>query len=180
MTLWLTLRDALTGWLKLLRDEPGWEAHFRLSRAGLVTALALFYLFAFLAVMLASLQVGVPTLPGFINIMLVQSLWLVALLIGIFVTRNFLRARMTVLPLLIPAIFALIAYLVLGTLVSLILGALLPLLWLGLAVLLFRLGRAAGQWTRGVSVAFAVLTTVLLVGLPMTLYMLSAAAIPAA
>jgi hypothetical protein len=179
MKLWANLRDAWDGWLKILRSEAGWEAHFRLSTAGLVSALVLFYLFAFFAVMLASLQVGVPTLVGFINTMLVQSLWILALLAGILGTRYAVRTRTPVLLLLVPSLFALIAYLVLGTLVALVAGAALPILWLGLAYMLFRLGRVGGGWTLGVSAAFAVLTIVLLVGLPLTLYMLTAAAVSA-
>jgi hypothetical protein len=177
MKTWTIMRDAMEGWRGILRGEPGWEAYFRLSRAGLVTALVLFYIFAFFAVVLASLQVGVPTLAGFIDIMLVQSLWLVALVIGIFGTRYAVRTDPPVLSLLVPGIFALIAYLIFGTAISVIAGPLLPVLWIALAFVLFRLGRVAGQWTPGVSAAFAVLTVVLLVGLPMTLYMLSSASL---
>lgn len=180
MKLWLTLRDAVLGWIGIVRGEADWAGHFRLTAPGLVSALGLFYIFAFLAVVLASLQVGVPTLQGFLDIILLQSLWLVALLIGLFGTRFAVQDKGPILPVLVPAIYALIIYLVAGTLLSLILGLLLPLLWLGLAYMLFRLGRIAGLWTVGVSAAYAVLTVLLLVGLPMTLYMLSAQAVPAA
>ncbi len=173
MKIWQILQQAFAGWLMILRGEPGWENQFRLTMPGLLTALVLFYVFAFLAIVLASFQVGVPTLGGFLDVMVVQSLWLVALLIGIFVTRNFLKSTGSALPLLIPGIYALIAYLVLGALVSIIVGILLPLLWIGLAYMFYRLGRVAGVWTIGVSAAFALLTLVLLVGLPMTLYMLA-------
>ena len=77
----------------ILRNEAGWEQRFRLTGPGLATALVLFYLFAFLAVVLASLDVGVPTLMGLVGIMLYQSLWLAALLIGIFGTRFAVMSR---------------------------------------------------------------------------------------
>ncbi len=180
MKIWQYLQQAFAGWLMILRGEAGWQSQFRLTAPGLVAALALFYIFAFLAIVLASMQVGVPTLGGFLDIMVVQSLWLVALLIGVFVTRNFLKSTGSSLLLLVPGIYALIAYLALGSLVSLITDLLLPLLWIGLAWMLYRLGRVAGAWTIGVSTAFALLTLVLLVGLPMTLYMLATTFAPIA
>ncbi|ODT80771.1 MAG: hypothetical protein ABS76_14990 [Pelagibacterium sp. SCN 64-44] len=180
MTIWLVLQRAFAGWRMILRGESGWQENFRLSTPGLATALALFYVFAFLTVVLASFQVGVPTLQGFFDIMLVQSFWLVALLAGLYGTRFALRSTGSPLPVLVPGIYAMIAYLVLGSLLSLLFNILLPLLWLGLAFLLYRLGRMAGGWTMGVSAAFALLTVVLLVGLPMTLYMLATTFAPIA
>lgn len=173
------LRQAVYGWIMILRNEAGWEQRFRLTGPGLATALVLFYLFAFLAVVLASLDVGVPTLMGLVGIMLYQSLWLAALLIGIFGTRFAVRDHAPALPLLVPGVYALIFYLILGALVSLAIGFLLPLLWLGLVYMLYRLGRMAGGWTIGVSAAFAVLTVLLLVGTPIALYIMPAP-IPAA
>jgi len=175
-----TLKEAAAGWVKILRGAAGWEEHFRLSAAGLVTALALFYFFAFLAVVLASMQVGVPTLQGFLDIMAVQTFWLVALVIGVYGTRFAVRSDAGVLRLFVPGIYGLIGYLILGSLISLIFGPLLPLLWLGLVFLFFRLGRVAGNWTNGVSLAFAILTVVLLVGVPISLYMLISPTLPAA
>ncbi|KKB08572.1 hypothetical protein [Devosia chinhatensis] len=174
------LLAALAGWQMILRGDPNWSSHFRLSAAGLASAVVLFYVFAVLAVVLASLQVGVPSLEGFFDIMLIQSLWLGALLIGLYGTRFAVRDKSPVFPVLVPGIHALTAYLVLGSLVSLILGMLLPLLWLALVFMLYRLGRVAAGWTHGVSAAFAFLTVVLLVGLPMTLYMLATTFAPPA
>lgn len=179
MTIFKALRQAVYGWIMILRNQAGWEQRFRLTGAGLTTVLVLFYLFAFLAVVLASLEVGVPTLIGLFSIMLYQSLWLAALLIGIFGTRFAVRDQRSPLPLLVPGVYALTFYLILGALVSLALPFLLPLLWLGLVYMLFRLGRAAGGWTIGVSAAFAVLTVLLLVGTPMALYIMPAP-VPAA
>ncbi len=180
MKIWQNLQQAFLGWQMILRREGNWQDQFRISAAGLVNALVLFYVFAFLAVVLASLRFDVPTLSGFLDIMVVQSLWLVALLIGVFGTRFVMKQSGSALSVLIPGIYALIAYLAVGSLVSLILGVLLPLLWLALVYMLYRLGRAAGPWSRGVSAAFALLTVVLLVGLPMTLYMLATTFAPIA
>ncbi|ODT73247.1 MAG: hypothetical protein ABS75_00785 [Pelagibacterium sp. SCN 63-23] len=180
MRIFAALRRAFEGWILIAKGEPGWQERFRFSPAGLATALVLFYLFAFLAVVIASLEAGVPTLQGLFDIMLIQSLWLLALAAGIFGTRAALRDHRPPLVLVVPGIYVLVFYLVAGTLVSLTIGLLLPLLWLALVFLLYRLGRAATQWTPGVSAAFALLTVVLLVGLPMTLYMLTAPTLPAA
>lgn len=180
MKTWESLRNAAVGWVKILRGEEGWQAHFRLSGPGLATALVLFFTFAFLAVVLASFQAGVPSLYGLIEIMFIQSLWVMALLIGFFSTRFATRVKISPFPVLVPGIYALLLYLVAGSLLSLVFGVLLPVLWLVLGFMLYRLGRAAADWHSGISAAFAGLTTVLLVGLPMTLYMLATSAPPAA
>ncbi|MNL42149.1 hypothetical protein D3C87_1645880 [compost metagenome] len=111
--------------------------------------------------------------------MALQSLFLVALVIGLFATRFAIRDQKPVLPVLVPGIYALIYYLILGALLNLTVGMLLPLLWLGLLYMFYRLGRAASGWTIGVSAAFAVLTVLLLVGTPIALYIMPAP-IPAA
>ena len=107
MTIFKALRQAVYGWIMILRNQAGWEQRFRLTGAGLTTVLVLFYLFAFLAVVLASLEVGVPTLIGLFSIMLYQSLWLAALLIGIFGTRFAVRDQRSPLPLLVAGRYAL-------------------------------------------------------------------------
>lgn len=179
MTIFRALQHAFYGWIMILRGEAGWQDRFRLTGAGLATALVLFYHFAFLAVVLASFDMGVPTAVGLAVFLLYQSLWLLALLIGVLGTRFALRDTASPLRLIVPGVHALTFYLVLGAVLSLAAGFLLPLLWLGLLVMLFRLGRIAGGWTIGVSAAFAVLTVLLLVGTPIALYMMPAP-VPAA
>ena len=173
------LRQSVYGWIMILRNEAGWEDRFRFTRAGLVTALVLFYLFAFLAVVLGSLNYGVPTFGELTATLVFQSLFLAAPLIGIYGTRYALRQQGPVLPLLVPSIYALTFYVGLGALLSLTIGILLPLLWLAMAYMLFRLGRLAGGWSIGVSIAFAVLTVLLLAGTPIALYIMPAP-VPAA
>ena len=171
MKIWAALTEALAGWIAIIRGEADWIRHFTISAAGLVTALVLFLFFALLSVALASANVGMPSFFGLIIAILVQSLSIVALLGGIFFTRKMVPVETGVMTLLVPGIYALIAYLVVGTILSLIAGPVLILLWAGLAFLLFCLGWRAGGWNIGVAAAFAVLTMVLLVGMPVTLYM---------
>ena len=172
MKIWAALKDALAGWIAIVRGEADWARHFALTAAGLTTALVLFVLFALLSVALASANVGMPSFMGLVIAILVQSLSILALLGGIHFTRKMVPGKTPMLALLVPGIYALIAYLILGTVLSLIAGPVLILLWVGLAFLLYCLGRRAGGWTIGVAAAFAALTMVLLVGMPMTLYML--------
>lgn len=174
MTILNALRQAVYGWIMILRGEAGWQDRFRFTGAGFVTALVLFYLFAFLAMVLGSLGYGVPTFQEFVATLVLQSLFLVALLLGLFGTRFAIRDKGPVLPVLVPGTYALVFYLIMGALVSLTLGPLVPLLWLALVFFLFHLGRVAGGWTIGVSAAFAVLTVLLLVGTPIALYIMPA------
>lgn len=171
MKIWAALTASLAGWLAIIRGEADWQKHFALSSAGLATALVLFLFFALLSIALASANVGMPSLLGLIIAVLVQSLSILALLIGIQITRRMVPGETRLMTLLVPGLYALIAYLVLGTILSLLAGPVLVLLWAGLAFLLFCLGWRAGGWNIGVSAAFAVLTMVLLVGMPVTLYM---------
>ncbi|UYN99356.1 MAG: hypothetical protein KIT02_15800 [Devosia sp.] len=172
MKLWAELREAGLGWLALLRGEASWLGHFAPTLGGLVRALAIYLLLAFLVVTLAAMSVGVPTVWGFAASMIVLSLAVLALLVSDWLTRRIVPTTEPPLRLLVPGIYALCAYLIAGGLVSLISGALLPLLWLALAVLLYFLGRRAAHWSHGVAAGFAVLTVVLLVGTPVTIYML--------
>ena len=173
MKSWTLLNEAILGWVKIVRGQPGWAPHFTLSLPGLVSALVLFATFAFLVVVIASFSVGVPTVSGFILVMLAQGLAVVALVLGVKATQLAVPSAAPLPHILVPGVYALVFYLALGTLFALIGGPLLIVLWIALAFLLFRLGQVVAGWTIGVSAAFAVLTVTLLVGLPMTLYMLT-------
>jgi uncharacterized membrane protein (UPF0136 family) len=171
MKIWAALKNALAGWIAIIRGDADWQRHFSISAAGLATALVLFLVFAVLSIALATADVGIPSLFGLIIALLVQSLSIVALLASIFITRKLVPVPVQTLGLLVPGVYALIAYLIVGTILSLIAGPVLVLLWLGLAYLLFCLGWRTEGWNIGVAAAFAVLTMVLLVGMPVTLYM---------
>ena len=171
MKIFAALKEALAGWIALIRGDADWIRHFAISAAGLTTALVLFLFFALLSIALATADVGIPNFFGLLIALLVQSLSILALLIGVLVTRRMVPGEARVMDLMVPGIYALIAYLVIGTMLSLIAGPVLILLWIGLAFLLFELGWRAGGWNIGVAAAFAVLTMVLLVGMPVTLYM---------
>ncbi|WP_127751992.1 hypothetical protein [Devosia sp. 1566] len=172
MKLWAALTRAWRGWMLLLRGDPAWSQHFTLTNPGLAAALSIFLFFAFLSVAFASMGVGMPSMMGIASALVVQALSILALLLAIQITKRVLASPAPLRTLLVPGIYALVAYLVAGTVVSLIGGPALLLVWLALGYLLYRLGRVAAGWSRGVSVAFAVLTIALLVGMPVSLYML--------
>lgn len=178
MSLWRAVERAWRGWLAILRGNQNWADHFSISVPGLVAALAIFLLSAFVSIILSALNFGVPTFDGFLGIMLVQAMGILALLFAAVTTRQAVPTPSPLLQTVVPGIFALSAYLVLGSLVSLIHGALVFGLWAGLAYMVYRLGRMAASWTRGVSAAFGCLTVVLLAALPMTLYMLMGTVAP--
>ena len=173
MKLWGALRDAWLGWVDIVRLRPGWQERFGFSFGALAKALVIFFLFAFLAIAMGSVQGGMPSLPGLLTNLLVQSLGLVALLIGIVVTRLAVKSKVPMLRVLVPGIYGMVFYLVAGSVLAAISIETVPIVLLGLVFLLYSLGRAAGAWSIGVALAFAVLTVVLLVGMPLTLYMLN-------
>lgn len=173
MKIWAALSEAFAGWMKILRGESGWQSHFALGPAGLATALVIYVFFALVSIAIASIGVNMPTLPGLAAGLVVQCLSLLALLLGALITRSAVPGRQPLLALIVPGLYALVCYLVLGTVFSMFGGFVLLILWLGLGYLFYRLARMAAQWSIGVSIAFAVLTMALLVGMPMTLYMLS-------
>lgn len=173
MKLWLAMRNAVRGWVEIVRNQDGWREQFSLSGAGLGTALAIYFFFAFVAIGYGSLGSGMPSGLGIVVNLLVQGLSISALLIAVYLARIILQLDRPVLEMLVPGIYALVFYLIAGTIVAAIGIQMITLALLGVGYLFYRLGRVAGSWPIGVSVAFAVLTVALLVGLPMTLYMLA-------
>lgn len=178
MKTWAALSGAVRGWVQIVRGDAGWREHFTISAPGLVTALLIFFFFAFLAIALSSTAVGMPGSFGIIMALVVQGLLLVALLLAILIVGKLRKAPQPVLDLMVPGTYVLTGYLILGSLADLVGDIALFVIWAGLGYLLYRLAEVATAWNRGVSAAFAVLTIVLLVGLPATLYMLASLAIP--
>ncbi|WIJ24866.1 hypothetical protein [Devosia sp. RR2S18] len=174
MKLWAALASAARGWLLILRGEEGWRAYFSLTAAGLTTALAIFAFAAFLAVGFASMSIGMPSLPGVIMAMLVLAIPIAALFFALQLTRSMLKRDEPLLPVLVPGVYALTAFLLVEGFLAMF-GPVVMLSWLALGYFLFRLTRLARGWSVGVAAAFAVLTVVLLVAMRLGLYMLSSA-----
>lgn len=176
MKLWSAITQATAGWLLIVRGKPDWQSHFALTLPGLVTALLVFALAAFLAVVFASMSIGLPSLPGVLAAMVVLALPLISFALTLVGTRMLLKSDAPLLPLLVPAIYALTAFLLIEGLLAILGGPIVMLAWIALAFLLFCLARAATGWNVGVAFCFAVFSVVLLVALRLALYMLSSSA----
>lgn len=176
MKLWKALSNAAAGWVQLLAGDAGWRARFNLSAAGLMTALAIFLFVLFLAVMIVAMVVG-SELPGGFAIaagVFTLALPLVAMVVTLVGTRRAVGSSDPLRDMLVPGVYALVAFIILeGLLVTLIGGPVVVLAWLALGYLLYRLARAATSWPVALSVGYAVLTVLLLVTMRQALYMLS-------
>jgi len=175
MKLWAAISQAMLGWIEIVRGDSDWRQHFVLTAPGLVTALLVFALAAFVGVALASLEIGFPSLPGALAAMLVLALPLLAFVLSVVGSRTLLKSPQPLLPLLVPGTYALTAFLLIEGLLAMFGGPLVMLSWLAIAYLLYRLLRAATDWPNAIAACSAVLSVVLLVGLRLALYMLSSA-----
>ncbi|KKC33355.1 hypothetical protein [Devosia psychrophila] len=173
MKIWKAISDALAGWMLILRGEAGWRGRFSLTTPGLLAALAIYAFMTFLAVALASMSIGMPSIAGILAAMFVLALPVIALVLTLLGTRSLLKSAEPVYPVLIPGIYALTVFLVVEGVLAMIGGPVVILAWLALGYLLYRLVRAATGWNIGIAAGFAVLTVVLLVAMRMALYMLS-------
>lgn len=176
MKIWAALRNAWAGWIMILRGEDGWKEQFALTLPGLLTSLVIFLSCAFLAVAVASTYQGMPGFAGVTDALLAQCLWIVAILISVLLNARILRSELRLLDMMVPAIYLLVGYLLVGSLVNLVVPQAVLVLTASLAYPLYRLGRLAGGWPAANAMIFAVLTLVLLVGIPLAFYMLSTAA----
>lgn len=176
MKLWGVITRAFAGWVLILRGQPSWRDYFTLSAAGLATALLVFALAAFIAVIFASMSIGLPSLPGMLAAMFVLALPVLAFVLTLAGTRMMLRSQEPMLALLVPGTYALTAFLLVEGALAMIGGPIVMLSWLALAFMLFCLARASTGWNVGVAFCFAVFSVVLLVALRLALYILSSSA----
>jgi hypothetical protein len=176
MKIWAALSNAVIGWVMLLRGEDGWRERFSLTPSGLVTALIIFIFATFIAVAITSMGIGMPSLIGVVAAMFVLALPLTSTLVVLLGTRMTLKTNEPVLDVMVPATYALTAFLLVEGFLAMLGGPVVTLAWLGVAYLLYRLARAVTSWTVAISAGFAVLTVVLLVAMRLALYMLSTTA----
>jgi hypothetical protein len=176
MKLWFTLRNAALGWQQILAGDAGWRGRFGLTMPGLVIALVIFAFAAFLAVALASMNVGMPNVFGIVAAMFVLALPVTAFVVTLMATRLVLGQTDSMLPMLVPGIYALTAFLLVEGFLALFGGPIVMMSWLAIGYLLYRLARVSAGWNLGVAAGFAVLTVLLLVAMRLALYMLTSPA----
>ena len=173
MKLWLALRNAAVGWFGILAGWTDWRKGFVFSRAGFATALVIYFLVGFMVIVLGAIDTGLPGVIGTVVNLLVQGINILVLVASVFITKSTLRSPAPMLEILVPGIYGLAFYLIVGSLLAMLDLQLVGLVLVGLAYILFRLGRAAGGWTIGASMAFGVFTVLLLVAVPISIYMLT-------
>lgn len=176
------LRDAFIGWLDLIgRRHDAAESRFDVSPNGLVTMLLWYFGAVILTSVIQSL-VSFGALPGVSDLAAALALNAVPMLtiaMAIFATARTLHPAVGFAGLFVPAGYALVLLLVIGLPLSFFVGsALAPALQGLLGYMLFRLARDLGKFSIGISVAFAILTVVLLVAIPIGLYMLLVPELP--
>ena len=176
MTMWRALGDAVAGWVLILRGDAGWRERFRFSAPAVVNALVVVLFIAFLGVALGSTSVGMPSVLEVVVTMAALALPALALLVTLVLTRNMLRSPVPLLPIMVPGLYLVAAFILLEGALAMIAGPLALLSWLVLAWFVFRLARVATDWNAGVVAAFAVLTVAMLVAMRLGLYMVNAAA----
>ena len=161
------------GWGDILSGKPSWRERFDLTGRGIVLALAAYFLVYLLILMVQSGLAGrLPSLPEVILSFALAGGRVVALGLAIVLTRVTLRFEAPVAALLVPSIYALAMLLVLQLLLSLFGTQLASALYGAIGYMLYRVARVTAGLGIGPSVAFAALSLVLLVGLPLGLYML--------
>jgi hypothetical protein len=168
-----TLRGAAFGWRAIIRGDAAWRGHFDISRRGLLVAILFNLVLVLIGLAITTAVLGIPSFGQFVLAFLLGAVPLLGLALATIWTYWLLRAKTPLLDFLIPEIYAFSVVLLIGTVGSLA-GSEIKLLMLGaLAYIVVRAAQVIGGFRLPVSIAFAVLTIVVLVALPRSLYMLA-------
>ncbi len=172
MRLWSLLKHAVLGWRAIVIGDPDWGQHFRANPAGMVTALIILLLVALAVTLVGTIGASMSEL-ALVLAVLVELCGVAGLVLATLAIRLESRSQVPALTVIVPGIYALVPYVVVRTALAIFVAPLVVLALVGLAFLLYRLGRVAGQWSASAAAAFVVLSIALLVTLPTTLYMLA-------
>lgn len=176
------LRDAALGWVDLIgRAKDDIAARFNATPAGLVAMLIWYTFFVILTLVIQSLA-GFGALPGLEQLIVtlaLNGLPMLVILLVVWGTHATLKPPVDRYALLVPAGYALVLLLIVGLAFSLLGFTLATALQGMLGYMLYRLAREIADLGMGISIAFALLTVVLLVALPIGLYMLLMPELPA-
>ena len=168
--------DAALGWFQLAMRRPDWRGQFDATREGFFTALGIYFTLVMIAILVQGIFSGIPSIPDLAFGIVINGLPLAGALLAAWGTILSLQLKVPMLEAMVPITYAMIFLLIAGIAISAISGGLAPILLGILAYLLYR----AAREILGVSVVFALayagLSIVLLVALPMSLYMLFAPA----
>jgi hypothetical protein len=171
----IELKNAAIGWLDLIAAKPSGAERFNMTRAGLINALAFYFILVLFTriVQSVSLQGNFPRYDDIFVALVLNALPLLAIFLVSFVTVQVLKSAVGILGFLVPSTYALVFLLLIGLPLSLFAGSTFSTALQGiLGYMLYRLARDIGKFNIGISIAFAVLSIVLLVAVPVALYML--------
>lgn len=169
------------GWVELLSGRPAGVECFNRTRAGVASALIVYALMIALTLAIQGIRSGVLTTLQALFSVAANALPLAGVAVVIVASIGALRLSATFADLFVPATYAMAFVLAAGLPVSLFLPEFYSnFLLLLLAFMFYREARIAGKMSVGLSVAFAALSIVVLVGLPFGLYMLTVTAAPPA
>jgi hypothetical protein len=166
--------DAAAGWYKLVMRQPGWRERFVLTPQGLLVALAGYFGIVVLAILIQGALSGTADLGRLALSIVANSLPLAGVVLAIVVTVLFLRIKVPMIEMVVPAVHALTLLLLAGFVLAIVGGILAPVLLALLGYMFYRGGREILGLSIAFALAYAALSIVLLVALPMSLYMLGA------
>lgn len=166
-----TLKEAGSGWSKILGRQPDWERHFRLDADGMNAGLAAFGGAVLIAIVLGTLRLGFPPPIAMLLIIIQHALSLFALMLATLVATRVTRFSGSSAKFMVPGLYLMAAIKLIegfATLIGLPLaGAILAVT----GILGFRLAQANGL-PLAPSIGYGLALFVLLAVLPIALYML--------
>ena len=169
------IKDAAIGWLDLLGGRGDAASRFNPTRGGLLVMLGTYLVLVIVTRFIQALALfgALPGIADLVVTLIINSLPLLAIYVVIYLTVQLLRPAAGLLGLFVPAGYGLSLILAIGLPLSLIGGGIFSAAMQGIfGYMLYRLGRDIAKFPIGISAAFAILTVVLLVAIPIGLYML--------
>jgi hypothetical protein len=168
--------NAAIGWSELAIRRPAWRSRFDTTREGFFTALGIYFTLVIIAILVQGIFSGVPSIPELAFGIVINGLPLAGALLAAWGTILSLQLKVPLLAAMVPITYVMIFLLAAGIAISAISGGLAPILLGILAYLLYRGAREILGVSVVFALAYAALSIVLLVALPMSLYMLFAPA----
>lgn len=166
--------DAAAGWYKLVMRQPGWRDRFVLTTQGLLVALAGYFGIVILAILIQGALSGTADFARLALSIVANSLPLAGVVLAIVATVLLLQIKVPMIEMVVPAVHALTLLLLAGFVLTIVGGILAPVLLALLGYMFYRGGREILGLSIAFALAYAALSIVLLVALPMSLYMLGA------
>jgi hypothetical protein len=168
--------NAGAGWWALALWRPGWQGKFVTTRRGFLVALGFYFAIVAIAILVQGIFAGVPSIPELLFGLVFNGLPLLAALFALWGTIVFLGIKVPQMSAMVPVTYAMTFFLLAGIVIASLIPAAAFVLLAILAYLLYRAGREILGISVVFALAYAALSIVLLVALPMSLYMLFAPA----